>query len=170
CSSGALLRKVSAGRDGGGEGVDDIGQGLRPADVAGEDDVGHAEDLLGSLLGGEQGDLPGPELALDAGAADPEAVRGDLVGGDAALGDHPGGPGGAHLLDDLDHGVGDAAGDVEGFGGVVGAHQVAACVQHAVAAGEALPHHPGDLREMLGAALVEDGGDVDLHLGEGAAL
>src|SRR5699024_4705846 len=95
---------------------------------------------------------------------------GDLVGGDAALGDDPGGADRAHLPDDLDHGVGDAAGDRQGLGGVVGAHQVAAGVEHAIGAGEVIPHRPGDLREVLRAALVEHGGDVDLHLGEGAAL
>src|SRR5699024_10515225 len=75
---------ASAG-DGGGEGVDHVSQGLLAADIAGEDHVRHAHDLLGGFPGGEQGDLSGPELALDLGPADAETGGGDLVGGDAAL-------------------------------------------------------------------------------------
>src|SRR5690625_7483880 len=44
---------ASAG-DGGGEGVDHVSQGLLAADIAGEDHVRHAHDLLGGFPGGEQ--------------------------------------------------------------------------------------------------------------------
>ena len=51
--------------------------------------------------GPEHGDHAGQQLAEHLGAADPEAVDGHVVRGDAALGDDPGGPGVERGADDL---------------------------------------------------------------------
>jgi hypothetical protein len=72
------------------EEVDDVGQGVLVADVAGEHDVGRADDLGEGLDGPEHRHQAGQELAEDRRAADAQAADGDVVGGDAALGDDPG--------------------------------------------------------------------------------
>src|SRR6185312_5392766 len=86
-----------------GEHLDDVGQGVVVTDVAGEHDGGGANRFGGGFDGPEHRDHAGQELADDLGAPNSEPSDGDVVGGDAALRDHPGGmrcQGGLDHLDD----------------------------------------------------------------------
>ena len=57
---------------------DDLGQCLVVADVAGEDDVGHADGLGCGVNGAEERDHAREQLAGYLGAADAQAVQGDV--------------------------------------------------------------------------------------------
>ena len=100
------------------EQVDHVGQGVLVADVAGEHDVGDADDLGQGLDGPEHRHQPGQQLAEDGGAADAQAAHGDVVGGDAALGDHPGRLGRHGAAHDLDDRGGHVPGDLQAGRGV----------------------------------------------------
>ena len=93
------------------------------------------------------------------------------MGGDTALRDHPGRPRGPDRADHLDHGVGDAAGDREGVGTVLAAHEVAARGEHHVLLRELRAHRLHGLREVRRAPCgVEQRGHGQLDLGVAAAL
>ena len=93
------------------------------------------------------------------------------MGGDAALGDHPGGAGVADAGDDVDDGVGDGAGDREGGRGVIGPHQLAAGVQDHVGRLQGLADAPGGLDDdVLAPGLIEQAGHRELDLHQPRAL
>ena len=157
---GVLLVSVEDGHD--------LGQCLIAADVAGEDDVGHADGLGCRIDRAEHRDHAGKQLAGHLRAADAQAVHGDVVGGDPALGDDPGGPGGQRLPDGPGQGRGDRAGDGQAVRGVAAADQGAAGVEQDIGAAQRRGDLPGRIRHHLARA-GEDGGDVEFDVGGGAA-
>ena len=87
------------------------------------------------------------------------------MGGDAALGDHPGRVRRQCGLDDLDDGGGDGAGDGQAVVGVAAAHQRAAGEQQHIGGGERLDDPPADLGDVGVAPVgVQQGGNVQLGL------
>ena len=108
-----------------GEEVDDVGEAVVVTDVAGEHDVGNTDGFGCRLDGAEHRHHAGEELADDLCAPDAEATDRDVMGGDAAFGDHPCRVRGECGLDDLDDRGGYVAGDGQAVVGVAAAH--AAC-------------------------------------------
>ena len=156
---------------GGGEARDDLREAVVVADVAREDDVGHA--CGGPVHRLPQGDEPGEHRAPHEGAADAEPAGGHVVGGDPALGHHEA----RRRLredarDELHDGRGDRAGQREAAARVVAGDELAAGLDQDVTASEAGDHAAHGLVEVAGAALVvdEDGhGQLD-DLGAGPGL
>ena len=118
--------------------------------------------------GAEQRDHAGKQLAGHLRAADAQAVHGDVVGGDPALGDDPGGPGGQRPGDGPGQGRGDRAGDGQavrrhrgrgpGCGWCTAGHRSGAAPSAACSC-------------RVGRHLVragDDGGDVEFDVGGGA--
>ena len=101
-------------------------------DVAGEDHERHPDRLGGGVERPEHRDRPGEQLAGHLRAADPQPTAHHVVRGDAALGDHPGGPGGQCVADDPGQGRRHGAGDREAARRVGGRHDRAAGVQQHV--------------------------------------
>src|SRR4051794_883334 len=153
------------------EQVDHVGEGGLVADIAGEHDVRGADDLGECLDRLEHRHQAGQELAEDGRTPDAEAADGDVVGGDAALGDDPGGLGRHGAADDLDDGRGHLPGDLETGGGVGVAQQGPAGEQQHVRLAEGGNHLGGDVGDVpRTAGRVGDSRDVELDLGEPAAL
>ena len=151
-----------------GELVDDVGERLLAADVAGEDDERDAaRGAVGRL---PERDDPGQHRAADHRAGDRQPAGGDVGRRDPALGDdEPRRSGGEHGLHHLDDGGRHAAGDVERRRAVRPRDQGATGADHDVAAGQALDAGVDDAGEVLVAAgVIEHVGDVDLDLGQSA--
>src|SRR4051794_28881328 len=103
--------------------VDHIAESVLVADVAGEHDVRDADRLGGGFDRTEHRDHAGQQLADDLGATDAQSPDRYVVGGDAALGDHPGRLGGEGAADHVDDGGGDVAGNGQAVVGVAAADQ-----------------------------------------------
>jgi len=144
------------------------GERLIVAHVAGEDDEGHADHLGCGVGRPEYRDQAGKQLASHLSAPDPQAMHGDVVGSDPALGDDPGGPGGQRPAGDADQGAGDGAGDGQVIHAVAGAHDSPARVEQDIRAakrGDNLPCR----RPWRTAAARDDGGNVELDARDLAA-
>jgi len=144
------------------------GERLIVAHIAGEDDEGHA-DRLGCGVGRpEYRDQAGKQLASYLSAPDPQAMHGDVVGSDPALGDDPGGPGGQRPAGDAGQGAGDGAGDGQVIQAVAGAHDSPARVEQDIRAakrGDNLPCR----RPCRTAAARDDRRNVELDARDLAA-
>jgi hypothetical protein len=164
-------------RAGAGENGDHPGERLIIAYIAGEDHVGNP-DRLGCGVGrAEDRDQAGKQLARHLRAPDPQAMGCDVVGGDPALGDDPGGPSGQRPAGDAGQGAGNGAADGQVIPAVRGAHDGAARVEQDIRMAKR-----GDnlLRRLLRctlrcllrrrdiAAALDDGGSVELDAGDPA--
>jgi hypothetical protein len=75
------------------ENGDHSGERLIVAHIAGEDHVGHADRLGCGVDRAKHRDQAGKQLARYLRAPDSQAIHRDIVGGNPALSDDPGGPG-----------------------------------------------------------------------------
>src|SRR6266536_3111297 len=157
-ASGVLLLAVEYGHDPPERSV--------VADVAGEDDVGHADRPGRRVDRPEHRDHAGKQLAGHLGAADAQAVHRDVVRGDPALGDDPGGLRAQRLADGAGQGGGDAAGDREAVRPVAAGGDGAAGEEQHVRPAQPVGDLPRRGRHHVVAA--QDRGDVELDVGGGA--